>query len=576
MKHIIVVDDRLENRYMLQSLFAGDEYKISTAKNGVEALTLAGKSPPDLIISDILMPVMDGFTLCKEWHRDEALKKIPFVFYTAAYTKPEDIKFGHKLGADRFLLKPLEPTEFLSTIKEVLTEFESGMVKSKPEMVRSELEELKEYNAVLFGKLEDKLYKLELSDNKLKKYAIELEKNIQKLELSQENLRQTHEYLDNLFDYANAPIVVWNSSFSIIRFNRAFEHLTGYYAGEVVGQKLEILFPESTKKESLTQIKRTLSGAQWESVEVPILTKNKEIRLILWNSASVYDNQGKTLISTIAQGQDITERKLAEEALKLSEAKLKELNATKDKFFSIIAHDLKSPFNGILGFSDLLKTEANELDPATIFQYAEMINSSAQEVYRLLDNLLNWARIQQGRMPYNPTDKDLKGVADEVIALLNENANDKMITVSENIPDGLTVKADDDMLKAVIRNLVSNAIKFTPANGIIELNAVEQNKEVEISVKDNGKGMNHDNLEKLFKIDSNFTTRGTDGEAGTGLGLILTKEFVEKHCGKIWAESEEGKGSVFYFTLPSYSGSKDKSTVKLSPRKEDYGIRESA
>jgi len=552
MKHIIIVDDRLENRYMLQALLKGDEYKISSAKNGAEALFLAQKSPPDLIISDILMPVMDGYTLCMKWHKDEALKKIPFIFYTAAYTKPEDIRFGLRLGADRFLIKPLEPTEFLTAVKNILDEFNTGKVKSNPEPVSSEVEELREYNAVLFRKLEDKLYKAEKSDQKLKKYALDLEKNIQKLERSEENLRQAHEYVDNLFNYANAPVVVWNSSFTIVRFNRAFEHLTGYDAGEVVGQKLDVLFPEQSKKESLVQIKKTLEGVNWQSVEIPILTKKKEIRIILWNSASVYNNEGKVLISTIAQGQDITGRKQAEDALKASEEKLIKLNATKDKFFSIIAHDLKTPFNGILGYTELLNAEADKLDTSTVVEYSGIIHRAALHAHRILDNLLSWARIQQEQMPYNPVPAVLKESAGEVIELLKENAADKMIIVTNNIPDGLTVTSDVDMLKSVLQNLVTNAIKFTPADGKIELDAVKRGKQVVISVKDNGKGINGEILDKLFKIESNFSTPGTEQEVGTGLGLILCREFVEKHGGKIWAESEEGKWTVFYFTLPHY------------------------
>jgi len=138
MKHIIIVDDRLENRYMLESLLKGVDYKISTAKNGAEALSLARKYPPDLIITDILMPVMDGFTLCKEWRKDELLKKIPFIFYTAAYTSPQDIKYALRLGADRFLIKPQEPTVFLTIVKQVLDEAEMGKIKTKPELEKFE------------------------------------------------------------------------------------------------------------------------------------------------------------------------------------------------------------------------------------------------------------------------------------------------------------------------------------------------------------------------------------------------------------------------------------------------------
>jgi signal transduction histidine kinase len=198
----------------------------------------------------------------------------------------------------------------------------------------------------------------------------------------------------------------------------------------------------------------------------------------------------------------------------------------------------------------MLKDEVNELDLKTIAEFADMINTSAQQVFHLLQDLLSWARIQQGQMPCNPTNTDLKLVVNEVIELLISNANNKKIDLINRIPDGMMIAADDHMLKTTVRNLVSNAIKFTSADGKVELSAVEDDAQVEVSVKDSGKGMTSENLDKLFKIGIKNTTRGTGGEEGTGLGLILCKEFVEKHGGKIWVESELDKGSEFKFILP--------------------------
>lgn len=249
--------------------------------------------------------------------------------------------------------------------------------------------------------------------------------------------------------------------------------------------------------------------------------------------------------------RDITERKLIQDSIKASQAKLKELNIAKDKFFSIISHDLKSPFHGILGFSDTLKKDAKEMDISTIQEFADMINRAALQVFNLLEGLLSWARIQQGQMAFNPTGMALKGVINETIELLNDEAVGKKITIINHIGEELMVKADGDMFNTIVRNLVSNAIKFTSAYGVVDIDAVEDSGQIEISVKDNGKGMKSENLDKLFKIDIIYSTRGTKEEAGTGLGLILCKEFVEKNGGKIWAESELDKGSVFHFTLPS-------------------------
>jgi signal transduction histidine kinase len=229
---------------------------------------------------------------------------------------------------------------------------------------------------------------------------------------------------------------------------------------------------------------------------------------------------------------------------------LQELNATKDKLFSIIAHDLKSPFNSIIGLSEIIKNEARHLDIATIGQYAGAIYSTSQQTFRLLENLLDWARIQQSQMVFRPVPIVLKEVVKEVIELLFENANSKKIELKNLVPDQIIVSADQDMLKTIFRNLISNALKFTFAKGIVEIQAISQPGTIEIAVKDSGIGINEAEIDKLFKVGTNYSRRGTENENGTGLGLMLCKEFIEEHNGRIWVESEEGKGSTFKFTLP--------------------------
>ena len=248
--------------------------------------------------------------------------------------------------------------------------------------------------------------------------------------------------------------------------------------------------------------------------------------------------------------RDVTDRKMADIQLQKFSEELQKLNTAKDKFFSIIAHDLKSPFNSIIGLSEIIKTEARELDVATIEQYAGIINSYSNNTFRLLENLLNWALIQQSRMPFRPEKLLLKKLVSEVIEISIEKANSKMIALINYIPDNLILTADENMLKTILRNLISNALKFTAAKGKIELSAEIRETEIEISVKDTGKGINAEDLPKLFDIGTNFTQRGTENEKGTGLGLVLCKEFVEQHGGRIWVESEPGSGSDFRFTIP--------------------------
>lgn len=225
-------------------------------------------------------------------------------------------------------------------------------------------------------------------------------------------------------------------------------------------------------------------------------------------------------------------------------------NATKDKFFSIIAHDLKSPFSSIIGFSEILVTELNELDKEEIEKYTRYILQSSKRALALLMNLMEWAQSQTGRIEFNPAKIDLVNLVNENILLADENARQKSISIEKALPENVTAFADKAMIGTILRNLISNAIKFTQPGGKISISFVEQRGEIIFSIQDTGVGISNVSIEKLFLIDQGFSTSGTNNEIGTGLGLILCKEFVVKHGGKIWVESQQGVGSIFYFSIP--------------------------
>ena len=246
----------------------------------------------------------------------------------------------------------------------------------------------------------------------------------------------------------------------------------------------------------------------------------------------------------------IADRKRIEDALKESEGKLRDLNAAKDKLFSIIAHDLKNPFNAILGYSGLLQERATSLDAEKVEYFASIINSSASQTLLLLDNLLDWARMQQGTLRFTPRNLLLYAVSNQVIESIGDSARHKNIRIVNHIPTQTSAFADEGMLTVVIRNLMTNAIKFTNSGGSVEISAAANHDKVQVSVTDTGVGISKESIDKLFKISSSISTPGTNNEKGTGIGLSLCKEFVERHGGKIWVESEVGKGSVFHFTLP--------------------------
>ena len=246
---------------------------------------------------------------------------------------------------------------------------------------------------------------------------------------------------------------------------------------------------------------------------------------------------------------DITDRKRYEEELKYKNKELQKLNTEKDKFFSVLAHDLRSPFNSLLGFTQLLIEDLPTMTEAQIYKIALTMRRSAINLFRLLENLLEWSRIQRGLIAFNPEPRLLmpKVLADT--ALVMESANKKEITLNYNIPEELEVYADENMLGSILRNLAGNAVKFSPKGGKVTISAKQLHNAVECSVSDTGIGMNQEMKENLFNIDVNTNRKGTEKEPSTGLGLIICKEFVEKHGGRLWVESEEGKGSTFYFTL---------------------------
>jgi signal transduction histidine kinase len=232
---------------------------------------------------------------------------------------------------------------------------------------------------------------------------------------------------------------------------------------------------------------------------------------------------------------------------------LQDLNATKDKFFSIISHDLKGPLNSLTSFSSLLINHSDSLSKEEIKMLAQDLDKSLKNLFALLENLLEWSRSQTGNIEFKPENFDLDGILEGNQQLLKAQAQNKNISIVKGAKSDLMVYAHKNSVNTVVRNLISNAIKFTPPGGTITLGARKNGKDVIVSIADNGVGMSPEVMQKLFRIDTKHSTKGTADEKGTGLGLILCKEFIEKNEGRIWVESEVGKGSVFYFSLPSFT-----------------------
>ncbi len=395
---------------------------------------------------------------------------------------------------------------------------------------------------------------LQLNDDGAVKEVVCSFINITKRKQAEEALRETNAYLENLINYANAPIIVWDPRFRITRFNHAFEFLTGRAEAEVIGKSLDILFPPALVKQYMELIRKASTGERWETVEIDIMNINGSVRTILWNSATLFALNGKIPIATIAQGHDITNRLLVAAELKKSNFELQKVISEKDKFFSIIAHDLRSPFQGLLGLTEIMDSNSRQMSLEDISMFSGALRQSVVNLYKLLENLLEWAQFQKGSIPFTPKELSLSQVFSQSVESIQHRALQKEITIICEIPDHLKIYADEKMTAAVLRNLLSNAVKFTMRNGKVTGKAkAREDGMIEISVTDTGVGITEDVIDNLFKLDVQVSTRGTENEPSTGLGLILCKEFVEKNGGKIWAESIEDVGSTFCFTVPERS-----------------------
>jgi two-component system, sensor histidine kinase and response regulator len=263
-----------------------------------------------------------------------------------------------------------------------------------------------------------------------------------------------------------------------------------------------------------------------------------------------FESGGVDYITKPFQAPEVSVRVATHLKICRQNKELLELNATKDKFFSIIAHDLRGPIGNMLSISEII-SEKGQVDDDTLYTFLEMQKALSKETIQLLENLLIWARSNTKRINFEPVLLDLNVLVNECIEVAQIQAMRKKITIEEDLITQYHLFADENMVRLILRNLLSNAVKFTPHNGKVNISvALQENNSIVISVKDTGIGIPPEMLRNLFRIEVRSNRYGTDGEASNGLGLLLCKEFIDRHKGKIWVESEDKKGSVFSFSIP--------------------------
>lgn len=359
---------------------------------------------------------------------------------------------------------------------------------------------------------------------------------------NEETVKKHADFLKTLINTIPNPVYYVNDKGELLGFNNDFMKFTGYSSKQLKGKKITEVIPVSDKWEKMNKELRNGNADMRQENECKLQNAAGEEREMICYRAALPG----VILGTFV---DVS-------ALKLRERMLQEINATKDKFFSIIAHDIKNPFGALIGFTDLLCEDFESLSRDEIFGIAKKINGAAQNTFKLLENLLHWSRMQTGRMPFVPEKINLKELSEEIFRMIGPQADNKSIILQTNIDDEITACADRNMVDMILRNLLTNAIKFTHPGGkiIIDVEKISNDagsQMVAVHIKDNGIGIDQAEQAKLFRTSEKVKTQGTSGEQGTGLGLILSKEFARKCDGDLWLKSAPGQGSTFSFSLPA-------------------------
>ena len=364
----------------------------------------------------------------------------------------------------------------------------------------------------------------------------------------EEELREARDYLEKLIQNANAPIIVWNTEMRITRFNGGFEELTGWMEKELLGENLSRLFPDESRDKSMDEIGRILKGEHWKYVEIPILCKDGGIKLVLWNSANVYTENGTVLLSTIAQGMDITERKQAEIELQKAKDAAEKAYQTKSLFIANMSHELRTPLNSILGYAQLLR-KPGDLNEKQLDSITVMYNSG-HHLLNMINDLLDMSKIEAGQMTLEQKEFSLPDLLTKVADIIHVETEEKNLEFNfepqSDVPG--RVIGDEKRLYQILLNLLSNAVKFTEKGRVFLKVGRTGNNQLRFEVEDTGIGIPQEQMDIIFDSFQQLDT-GQAKTKGTGLGLTISRNLVKLMGSELFVKSEIGKGSTFWFDM---------------------------
>jgi len=541
---VLIADDLEDGRLLLRAVLEGAGYDVIEAAQGQEALSLAQSLNPGLIVSDVLMPVMDGFSLCRACKQDAALKATPFVFYTATYTDQRDRDFALNLGADLFIVKPIDPSEFLRLIQELLDAYARGALTAKPTAYASEESYLKEYNEALIHKLEDKLLELEHANRDLEKSE-----------------KRYREILDEIDDGYYEVDLTGNLTF----FNNSLCEILGYTPDELRGTNYRALVNTSNVGVVFSLINHVfttgnvIKATDWELIRKDGTRRTVETSIALMRG----DNATPSGFRGIAR--DITEQKRLQEQF-IQAQKIETIG----QLAGGIAHDFNNMLTPIMGYTELLLNKVAPDDP--MWASLDHIFRSAQRSRDLVRQLLAFARKQTLEMKALDLNATVRGFEQILRRTLHEN-----VSLAFNLATILpTILADRGQIEQIIMNLSVNAQDAMPEGGTLCIETsevyldetyVKMHKDgavglyVVLAISDTGTGMDIGTLQKAF--DPFFTTKAPG--KGTGLGLSTVYGIAKQHGGSITAYSEPGHGTTFRIYFPVH-GAPMANTSDETPR----------
>lgn len=534
--NVLIVDDNPTNLGVISNFLEERGFEVMTARTGEAGLEIAQEAQPDLILLDVMMPGIDGFETCRRLKEEPTTQDIPVIFMTAL-ADPENKIRGFSVGGVDYVTKPLHQEEILARVTTHLT-------------IQKQRAKLEEANVLL----SKRALQLETS-NQVGRQATAILDLDELLEAVVSLIQAQFGYYFVgiwLLDEEQEGIILQASS--VCQDCQPLQ--PGYRipldaSSSVILSVCQNKQPYHTNDVKNSYGRRALKGLPKTAAELvlPLSFGERKIGVLDIHSdrKAAFDKIEQTVLNTLAD----------QIAIAIHNARLysleKKLNADKDRFFSVVAHDLRGPFNPLLGLAKLLSQRAEVAPRDEVEELASGIHRSAQNVFALLENLLEWSRLQRGRLEYEPDNLPLWQIVEKNFELLEENAANKNITLRHEVNPSVFVYADQNMLNTVVRNLLSNALKFTPQGGEVSISARPSLKNpelLEVAVADTGVGITPENQEKLFRLDVSHTSRGTAKETGSGLGLIICQEMVEYNKGRIWIESEPGVGTTVKFTVP--------------------------